>query len=492
MAIIDGTPNNDTMLYRLYGTDLADIINGFAGDDELLGNAGDDVLDGGDGDDLLIGGTGRDRYIGGAGNDVLIEAYSGSPTLESDEYFGGDGDDYLYDFGGSDLLDGGAGNDTISIYSDAGKNRILGGDGDDIIGIHDADLGYGLGVDTATGGAGRDTFHVSAYGVDRGVKRGVDIITDFQTGPGGDKINLDDVLYYVWGRKENPFLTGHIRLKQSGADTLFQVDYDGFASAHKTVTLLKLKNVDASTFTVDNFTHHTRAIASFAPDDVGLTITGTSASETLNGTESSDIISGANGNDTIYGHYGNDVIDGGSGKNIIYGGSGSDTITGGSSVDKLYGNGDGNFPDSGDIIDGGAGNDILDGGDGGDTLRGGKGVDTIYASSGIYGDGDADIIIFAAGDTGKTLTKADHILNFEGGIDTIDLSEIDAIAATAGVNDAFTFVGTAAFTGVAGQLRYDQTGGTTRVVADMTGDGLADLMIVLDNLVALTADDFAL
>lgn len=488
MAIINGTPNGETLI----GTNAADTINGLAGHDDLRGNDGNDVLDGGEGNDALNGGRGRDRLIGGLGNDSLIDD---STLVESDILLGGDGDDFLLDGGGDDRLDGGIGNDII-VPSGGGNNVISCGDGDDVVGQAFARLGEGLGLDTVTGGAGRDTFWLGAHGVQSGAARTVDVITDFQAGPGGDRLYIDDVLYYVWNRNDNPFLTGHIRLKQSGADTLVQADYDGFGSAYAATTLVKLKNVNAASLTVDNFTHHTSAIAGFAPNDIGLTITGTNATnETLHGTESADIIHAAGGGDTVYGHYGDDIIDGGTGKNILYGGMGSDIITGGSGIDTIYGDGT-SLPytvvDGDDVLDGGAGNDYLDGGEGSDILRGGKGVDQINAGDGSSLDGYADIIVFAAGDTGKDLTKADHILNFESGSDRIDLSAIDAKTATGGIDDAFIFIGTSAFSNVAGQLRYQTVAGTTRIMGDMNGDGLADLMIVIDNGGALTAGDFLL
>jgi serralysin len=60
------------------------------------------------------------------------------------------------------------------------------------------------------------------------------------------------------------------------------------------------------------------------------------------------------------------------------------------------------------------------------------------------------------------------------------------------VDDPFTFVGTAAFSGIAGQLRYEITDGNTLVTGDMNGDGFADFMIRLDGSHSLVAGDFIL
>ncbi|MEO9594516.1 pentapeptide repeat-containing protein, partial [Rhodopirellula bahusiensis] len=65
----------------LFGSPLADVLNGgigddiiegFAGDDILVGELGVDTLYGGDGDDLLDGGLGDDKLFGDAGRDQLI------------------------------------------------------------------------------------------------------------------------------------------------------------------------------------------------------------------------------------------------------------------------------------------------------------------------------------------------------------------------------------------------------------------------------------
>ena len=87
--------------------------------------------------------------------------------------------------------------------------------------------------------------------------------------------------------------------------------------------------------------------------------------------------------------------------------------------------------------------------------------------------------------------NADVITDFnqaEG--DVIDLSGIDAIAG--GTDDAFAFLGTGAFTGTAGELRYFVYNGNTFVEGDVDGDGAADFMIALqsDAPIDLTAADF--
>lgn len=79
----------------------------------------------------------------------------------------------------------------------------------------------------------------------------------------------------------------------------------------------------------------------------------------------------------------------------------------------------------------------------------------------------------------------DWILDFEVGIDDIDLSGIIA--------GDFTFLGSTGFTGTAAEVRAVVTGnGDTRVLIDVDGDGVADMKIMLADVAGLTVDDFIL
>ncbi|MBW8727258.1 MAG: M10 family metallopeptidase C-terminal domain-containing protein [Inquilinus limosus] len=116
----------------------------------------------------------------------------------------------------------------------------------------------------------------------------------------------------------------------------------------------------------------------------------------------------------------------------------------------------------------------MDGWIGRDTLTGGGGADRF--------------VISAAGHSGPG--AADRITDFSQG-DRIDLSAIDADPALAG-DQAFVFLGGGAFTGTAGQLRAEVSGGDTVVSGDLDGDRTADVQIVLIGAVALQAGDFVL
>lgn len=132
---------------------------------------------------------------------------------------------------------------------------------------------------------------------------------------------------------------------------------------------------------------------------------------------------------------------------------------GGAARDVLWGNQVAN------ILDGRGGDDVLNGFEGADTLIGGAGN---------------DLFVFT------TLETGDRIMDFTRG-DHIDLRGLDANSTRAG-DQAFSFIGNAAFTHVAGQLHYD---GTT-LSGDVNGDGIADFAVVLANHATLVATDILL
>ncbi len=153
-----------------------------------------------------------------------------------------------------------------------------------------------------------------------------------------------------------------------------------------------------------------------------------------------------------------------------------------------------------DMLTGNAGANRLDGGKGADTLRGGGGNDTLVGGPGKdaqTGGPGADIFLF--NNTSETAAGAarDQITDFNAGssgtsVDKINLRPIDAKTNVAG-NQAFTFIGTNAFSGVSGQLRIALSGSTTIVSGDVNGDSVADFQIGLlnfTNLASLTTIDF--
>jgi hypothetical protein len=137
---------------------------------------------------------------------------------------------------------------------------------------------------------------------------------------------------------------------------------------------------------------------------------------------------------------------------------------------------------------GGAGNDVLTGGDGADTLFGGARGDTLTG-----GDGN-DVFRYDLV-TDSNSTERDGIQDFNPG-DLIDLSRIDADTTQDG-DQAFTFIGNAAFSKKAGELRFENisVGGTVwEVEGDIDGDGFSDfeVVVVINPPDPITAGDFVL
>ncbi|SEI86362.1 hypothetical protein SAMN05428950_101413 [Sphingomonas sp. OV641] len=125
---------------------------------------------------------------------------------------------------------------------------------------------------------------------------------------------------------------------------------------------------------------------------------------------------------------------------------------------------------------GGAGDDVIAGGAGADVIVGGEGRDRLTGGAGN------DVFVFAdVNDSGATFGTADRIVDFTAG-DQIDLSGIDSNPAEAG-DQAFSFIGDAAFSGVAGELRIAADRGNTVIYADMDGDMAADFALVVVDLV---------
>ncbi len=144
------------------------------------------------------------------------------------------------------------------------------------------------------------------------------------------------------------------------------------------------------------------------------------------------------------------------------------------------------------VLAGGAGNDRLNGRAGNDLLFGQAGKDTLIGGTG------SDRFVFQLV-TDSTVAAPDEINDFTVNpaataafIDRIDLSAIDARAGVAG-NDAFTFIGSAAFT-AEGQIRAVASGADTLIQINTTGTSGAEMAILLKTFTAanLAAVDFVL
>ncbi|NKC31946.1 calcium-binding protein [Falsiroseomonas selenitidurans] len=80
---IEQVVGSKAMSDTIYGSDVANRISGYGGNDLLDGRAGQDTLYGNDGADTLIGGDGADKLTGGAGADRFLwgNALQGGDTV---------------------------------------------------------------------------------------------------------------------------------------------------------------------------------------------------------------------------------------------------------------------------------------------------------------------------------------------------------------------------------------------------------------------------
>ena len=227
------------------------------------------------------------------------------------------------------------------------------------------------------------------------------------------------------------------------------------------------------------------------------------------------------GDDALRGDTGNDVLSGGAGADVIDGGSGfdrasyataptTDAATNAGLVADLLAPANNTGEAAGDTYNliealvGSAFNDSLRGDQLNNSLFGNAGVDSLFGLGGndkLIGGTGRDVLVGGPGndlfdfnttaETDTTTTTRDQITDFTHLSDTIDLSTIDAIAG--GANDAFNFIGTAAFT-AAGQARVFQSGADTIVALNTSGTGGAEAQILLIGVTAttLSVDDFNL
>jgi len=201
-------------------------------------------------------------------------------------------------------------------------------------------------------------------------------------------------------------------------------------------------------------------------------IIGTAFADTINGRQGDDEIRGGAGDDRVQGGGGSDRLLGEDGDDILQGGDGDDLLQGGAGSDRLLGGG------GADELRGGAGDDRLFGGAGDDVIIGGGGVDVMTGGAG------SDTFVWTSLRQGRPDSALTTITDFERRVDRIDLSAIDAIAATE-ADDAFVFISDAAFSGTAGELR--RADGI--VEADTDGDAIADFRIELRSYVTLVPTD---
>ena len=533
-ADVQFTVNGSSAADRIVGTSRASVLNGGDGNDQIIGGEGNDTLNGGSGNDTLTGGFGDDTYFvdsatdvvaesPGKGNDTIITtlaAYSlgntssvenltGNGALngngKDNVLTGGTGDDTLDGLGGADTLNGGAGNDAYIVDSlgdvivdssgvdtvrarisytlaaglerlellvsstgtgNEGDNTITGSAGaDTLIGLGGNDsLVGGAGADSLDGGSGNDTM-AGGLGSDTYIVGSIGDVVDETGGDGTDTVFTGIAAYTLTAGVERLTYTGEGDFAGTGNELANRITtgagndtLDGGAGADT------LSGGDGNdTYRVDN---------------TGDTIFDTSGTDTVITTLASYTLAGALENLTYAGS-GSFTGVGSFVANVITGGGLGDSLDGGNGEDTLNGMG------GADTLVGGALNDVLSGGSGDDILIGGAGKDVLTG-----GDGADSFRFLAATDSKGALF--DVVTDFIHGTDKLDFGPIDTNPVLAG-DQGFAFIGGGAFSGTGiAQIRTFTLNGNTVVSADLDGNRTVDMLVQLNGIVTLDANDFVL
>ena len=493
MATIVGTAGND----NLQGTGDADHMSGGEGDDELRGEAGDDQLDGGPGADRMYGGPGNDLYVVDNGGDLVVEmagegfdevrtalaSYSlaSLPNIENLTGIAPTGQS-LTGNSRANFIQGGPGNDLFYLTY-GGDDRVFGGPGNDSFIFASAFTP----ADIVNGGSGIDTLVVQGN-VNLTMNATVTQIENISI-LAGDNRNFGE--------------PGTNRYSYS----LTVNDANFAAGVQARINASALLPGEAFSFN-----------GSFERD-ASFLVYGGRGQDTLKGGPGNDIfvfgeqrfaagdtVDGGPGYDGLFlrGNYQFDFNVPGYGHAIV----GVENITLLSAMDERYGRGGTEFDyrltlsdalagigraltvsgalltasetmvvngrlesDASLHLIGGASDDELIGGAKGDLLHGNKGADM------LTGGGGADLFRYQS-IADSHAGSSDRILDFTPSSDRIELSRIDANSLVAD-DQAFAWIGSAAFSGVAGELRAWQSAGIWYVEGDVNGDSIADLVIAL-------------
>jgi Ca2+-binding RTX toxin-like protein len=405
--------------------------------DDLRGDAGDNVLAGGGGNDFIrLQDGGNDTGLGGLGNDVFL--FGASLTL-------------------ADQVDGGSGIDQIAIQGDyAGAKALT--LGSNIVSVEN--IAILPGNDTRFGDAGTNFYDYSLTVLDSAVAAGVLLTVDANRLRPGEDLIFDgssetDGSFFIYGGGGADLLTGGAK------NDVFIFGGQGQFGSGDVVTggggidQLALRG---------NYTITFGAGQLVGVEQIGMVSAQDTRYGALGSVYSYDLTMVDANVDSIQ-----MTVDASplrAGETLKFNGSAED---------------DGSFR-----VFGGRDNDSIVGSQNGDILAGNGGADS------LTGGGGADVFRYLSV-SDSTGSATDHILDFAAGTDKIDLSRIDADTLTAG-DQAFSWIGSNAFSGSAGQLRAYQEGGNWIVQGDTDGDASADfvVMLSLDGPTPLSVTDFAL
>jgi Ca2+-binding RTX toxin-like protein len=388
MAIVTGTPGNDTLL----GTEADDTIDGGLGVDRVdySGAAGAVTIDG------ALGTVSGDPSIG---HDTLISIEEIVGTDFVDRFSSAAGD--------LTAFQGGPGNDTISggvaSYRDATAGIRV--DGEPEIGwwvSGNASVGrdFVLAATWISGSSFSDTMIGS-----QGTNEADDPANDdyFHGGAGNDFYDgggdFDSVTYVFDVLADGIDVNMHLGLVTGdillGRDTLRSIEtvQGSMGDDRYTAYFLSRSSPNAGSVGLENGFEgmagddwvmgnlHTHLMYRSALEpvlvDLALGFASGGASVGNDTVQRIGRVSGSGFNDTLLGAARNEALEGGDGDDELSGAGGNDSLEGEVGDDRLAG-GAGN-----DDLSGGTGNDELLGGSGDDTLAGGQGADTLAG-----GDGD--------------------------------------------------------------------------------------------------------
>ena len=341
-----------------------------------------------------------------------------------------------------------------------------------------------------------------------------------------------------------------IDLREGALSSIGGVTYDtapSFAQVNANRAAVGLAAIPLATYNSNMAVLAANPVVGRLTDNVGIAYgaviengTGGSGNDLLVGNQVGNVLKGNGGDDGLDGGAGGDTLDGGTGADTMLGGTGDDlyfvdlsgdivsellaggtdtvssgiSYTLGDNVENLVltgsaEDGTGNALDNiiqgdalGNALDGAGGNDRLIGGDGVDLMTGGAGADV------FVGEINADKV-----DMKKGEISLDLILDFEKGVDKIDLTGIDAKAGVAG-DQAFNFVNNASgnnegdlWTRTFGNMNAAETslgieidgvdgaspfGGKVTVVFGNTDGGEPDFALVLVGADSINTTDFIL